>query len=354
MNDIKNFINNNYNFKEYHNLLLRIANYKITGNPNNHYIKDILVQDLPINTGMIVNIESKIIKINLLLEKKLLRTPEDRLLFLAIFFHECSHIIQYEDYIKETDPIKQFYRFLKLYSASFMHEEDTKLHHCYHPEYEADRYALNSVKEIPVSQEMIHHVIEDYKKNLTENGVYDKNSFIRYPINGKIECLTMEQLELYKALFTSKSNRVPKVPTLLNQLMDGDRYRTMKENLQFLKKEQKKKNYNPELSQVILHVETNKLCSKIELLNDIITLLHEYIVPTESNIAFYTQLLRGKINLLLRIQNNLEERKVLWDYLEQLKGYYSCSDNTDFYSYYIEPCVECLHKVPLVKNDLNV
>ena len=104
----------------------------------------------------------------------------------------------------------------------------------------------------------------------------------------------------------------------------------------------------------VVHVETNKLCSKIELLNDIITLLHEYIVPTESNIAFYTQLLRGKINLLLRIQNNLEERKVLWDYLEQLKGYYSCSDNTDFYSYYIEPCFECLNKVTLVKNDLNV
>lgn len=348
MNDIEKFINNNYNFKDYHDLLLRIANYKITGNPNDHYIRKIFVTHFPPGVAMAADTEHMEIMISTLVLQTLLNTPEERLLFLTSFFHECAHIIQYKTYMEETDPVKEFHLFLKFYSATYLCEEDHLLHNYFYPEYDAHCFALNYLKQCLLSQDMINNVTKRYQEIFMNHTVYNKDRFVEYPINGKMEVLTMEQLELYKALFTYKSN-APKVPVLFSELVDKEHFHTMSENLQLLKKEQQKKEFNPNLAQVILYVEANKLCSRTDLLNDILTLLREYMVPTEPNISFYTQLLINKTNLLLRIQNNIEERRIIWNYLEQLKSYYYNSGQYAFYSYYLEPYVECLHKVPLVK-----
>ncbi len=351
MNDIDNFLKQKHTIYEYLKLFKRIANQQITGNPNKDYVRKISVQRLDPNCPMYIDTGKKEIVLNVFVVNEFLRNFEYRLFFLLLFLHECKHFIQHKTYMEEKDPINKFYRYFYTCDATALETEDELLHNHYFSEYEAHQYALSQIEEIKQKKKLprsvVDRVMKQYREIVTNNVAYNPHFMTFYPIDGKKEMISIAQLELYKALCVKKEN--PELaPPLFHQLTKENRYHTMVENIQFLHTEQQKENYDPRLENVILYIENFKRCSREDLLDDIITLFKNYIKPGESNLSFYLQLLNQKTNQLLYYQNNIEERKIIRDYLEQLKVYYYQNGEYDFYYHHIEPYYQFLNHVPVI------
>lgn len=311
-------------------LLQNIANEIINSNENIKYGNGIILSFLDGNTAMYFDSNKKIFVINYLFLDFINNLRENRMIFLTLFVHECMHAIENENYNNEVDPIKKFFDFIKVNSSCTFNKFDNNNHDYYYSEIDTHKKTLNFIDKLGLQKNLVDKVKNLYLKNSATNLVYIPNKEVEYYFNNKKTLMTIEQIELYKALMIRNQKEEQASPLFL-ELTPNNNFHSMKKNIEFLQSNYNK--YGLGLENVILHIEKNKVVDKQEIYIDIISLIQSYINP-QSKVDFFEKLLFLKINKFITLENIEQEFNSIINYLKDICNYYY-QTNINFYYYLV-------------------
>lgn len=311
-------------------LLQNIANEIINSNENINYGNGIILSFLDENTAMYFDSNKKIFVINYLFLDFINNLRENRIIFLTLFVNECMHAIENKNYSNEVDPIKKFFDFIKINSSCVFNKFDNNNHDYYYSEIDTHKKTLNFIDKLGLQKNLVDKAKNLYLKNSATNLVYIPNKEVEYYFNNKKTLMTIEQIELYKALMIRNQNEEQASPLFL-ELTPNNNFHAMKKNIQFLQNNYNK--YGLGLEKVILHIEKNKVVDKQEIYIDIISLIQSYINP-QSKVDFFEKLLLLKINKFITLENIEPEFNSIINYLKDICNYYY-QTNINFYYYLV-------------------